>query len=276
MKTLMVCIGKLENKYIRHWVEYYKGLGFSKIVLCDNNAVEGERFEEVIDDYIKSGYVIIEDYRGKECQQYPAYESCYRKYGSEYDWLAFFDVDEYLTIVDGKNITEYLSQSIFDKFSLIKINWLCYGDNNIIEPEYDKPVTERFSEPVEPKDIVILHTRIPENYHVKAIIRGGLNNVKFPTAHNPQFEGEEGHVCDTMGRQLVNNTPFKQITYEGAYIKHYVTKTIYEYVNKIRRGDVVAVIDDSRRIQWAKKFFCYNIRTPEKEKIFKDELGFDI
>ncbi|MBO6272267.1 glycosyltransferase family 92 protein [bacterium] len=65
-KVLLCCIAKMENNYIREFVEYYKRIGFDNICLYDNNDVNGEHFEAVIDDYIKSGFVIIKNIRGKK------------------------------------------------------------------------------------------------------------------------------------------------------------------------------------------------------------------
>ena len=77
MKTLVCGIAKLENDYIREWVEHYKKIGFTNVVLYDNNDPDGERFEDVIGDYIESGFVILEDCRGKVSYQHPAYIDCY-------------------------------------------------------------------------------------------------------------------------------------------------------------------------------------------------------
>ena len=45
LKTLVCGIAKLENNYIREWVEHYKKLGFTNVVIYDNNDPDGERFE---------------------------------------------------------------------------------------------------------------------------------------------------------------------------------------------------------------------------------------
>ena len=65
-----------------------------KIIIYDNNDSEGEKCEDVINDYIQSGFVEIVDFRGRECVQMPAYQNCYDKHNKEYDWIAFFDCDE--------------------------------------------------------------------------------------------------------------------------------------------------------------------------------------
>ena len=80
MKTLLCCIGRNENQYIREYVEYYKNLGFTNIVLCDNNYDGEQHFEDVIGDYIDSGYVILKDYRNQKVCQLKAYNECYKEY----------------------------------------------------------------------------------------------------------------------------------------------------------------------------------------------------
>lgn len=276
MKTLLVAIAKMENHYLRDWVEYYKKIGFDKIALCDNNEADGERFEEVIEDYIDSGFVEVEDFRGQKYAQYPAYEHCYEKYGKDYDWIAFFDIDEYFTIcTPAWKVSDFLGQKIFENYDSIKFNWLCYGDNDLVEPDYSIPVYKRFLKPVEPVNFNLAFDGIPENFHVKAILRGGLQNVKFHSAHDPNFDGEEGRVCDAAGEVLSQNTQFKPMMYRGAYIRHYGTMTAREYVERWTRGDVVKDLTDKDKDAFVLKFFKYNKRTPEKEKIFEEAIGYD-
>ena len=64
LKTAIICIAKMENAYIRDFVEYHRRLGFTHIFIYDNNDVDGEKFTDVIDDYIREGYVTILNIRG--------------------------------------------------------------------------------------------------------------------------------------------------------------------------------------------------------------------
>ena len=43
-------IAKMENLYIRQYIEHYKSLEVDKIIIFYNNDEDGERFEEVIND----------------------------------------------------------------------------------------------------------------------------------------------------------------------------------------------------------------------------------
>ena len=125
MKTALCAIGKNENDYILEFVEWYYNLGFTKLFLYDNNDVDGERFEDVIGDYISNGFVEIIDYRGKKVCQLEAYNECYKAHNSEYDWMAFFDCDEFLVLRDSSNISDliffiYSSKVSSDISSLLK------------------------------------------------------------------------------------------------------------------------------------------------------------
>jgi hypothetical protein len=42
--------------------------------LFDNNDLEGEKFEDIISDYINSGFVKVIDYRGRTICQLEAYQ----------------------------------------------------------------------------------------------------------------------------------------------------------------------------------------------------------
>ena len=97
-------IGKNENLYAREFIEYYYLLGFNKIIIFDNNEINGEKFDEILGDYIKNNFVEIIDIRGLLSIQIAVYNYCYTKYNHLYDWFAFFDFDEFLYIKNHSNI----------------------------------------------------------------------------------------------------------------------------------------------------------------------------
>lgn len=187
-KVALCCIGKMENDYIREYIEYYQKLCFDKIFLYDNNDIDGEKFEDVIGDYIQKGFVDIVDFRGRKMCQCDAYQDCYNRHNKEYDWIAFFDCDEFLTFVDsGKNVRDFLFQKNFSKFQLMHINWMVFGDNEMLDND-GRPVVERFVKPVFPLDFKGMLS-FPENNHIKSIIRGGLTDIKwnggYGASHTP-------------------------------------------------------------------------------------------
>ena len=116
-KNIKVCIctmGKEENKYIREFVQFYEDIGVDKIFLYDNNDINDEHFEDVIDDYITKGYVEIKNWRGIERAHFAALNDCYLSYNNIYNWLIFYDIDEFIHLSNYSNIKDFLSEKKFN------------------------------------------------------------------------------------------------------------------------------------------------------------------
>lgn len=271
--TLLCCIGKNENKYIREYIEWYKNIGVSHIRLYDNNDMDGEHFEDIIGDYIQDGFVEIIDYRGKKICQLEAYNNCYEECGENYDWLMFFDCDEFLELNEYKSINEYLSEDFIKEYDMIHINWLTFGDNNKLYYE-NIPITQRFTTPIK-IDTNIAYD-FPENCHIKSIIRGRLSNIRFTeTPHTPYLC--EMNCCNNAGEKVRAEFPFARLNYDKIFLRHYTTKTIDEYCNKLTRGFADQILkNDNIKILLESRFFRTNEITKEKIEIIKNKLNIDM
>ena len=85
LKVGLCVIGKNENLYAREFVEHYKKIGYDNIILYDNNDKndKADKFDDVINDFIKDGFVKIIDFRERNENERPlfvAYKDCYSKY----------------------------------------------------------------------------------------------------------------------------------------------------------------------------------------------------
>ena len=259
MKVALCCIGRLENQYAVEFVEHYKKLGFDKIFIYDNNHDGEEHFEDVLQKYIDDGFVEIVSFRNKEAAQLPAYNDCYSKHGNEYDWIAFFDFDEFLTLIEDKDIKFYLSN--FENFDCVKINWMVYTDNDLVFNDH-RPLLERFTTPMEYDKPVGYF--FPENNHVKSIIRGGIENFRW--SGNPHIPGLSIKYSDSVGNQA-ESSPFQPYDFSKAYIKHFTTKTIDEWVsNKKVRGVADRTYSTFTSTYNIDNFFKINNKTEEKIK----------
>lgn len=269
MKTLLCCIGRLENQYIREYVEYYKNLGITNICLFDNNHDNEEDFRDAIGDYIDNGFVILKDYKNRKVCQLDAYNECYTTYGNEYDWIAFFDIDEFMFIHDGKKINDYLSMKEFNNYDMIHINWLLFGDGDKLKND-NRPLLQRIIKPLD-IDLRTLYD-FPDNFHVKSIIRGGLKNIIWgQTPHTPI---NNIICCNASGEECISNSPFTPYDFRKAGLLHFTTKTAEEYAMKIKRG-----FPDGNTVTKEKQieiFFKRNEITKEKINIFKEILNIDM
>jgi len=257
MKVALCCIGRLENQYAVEYVDYYKSIGFDKIFIYDNNHDGEEHFEDVLQTYIDDSFVTVINFRNKEAAQLSAYNDCYSKYGNEYDWIAFFDFDEFLTLVEDDNVHSFLEH--FEAYDCIKINWMVYTDNDLVINDH-RPLLERFTTPMQYDKCIGYN--FPMNNHVKSIVKGYIPNFRWNgTPHTPSMHLK---YVDSIGVEI-NGSPFNPYDFSKAYIKHFTTKTIDEWINNKRIRGVAdrsyKTFSSSYKLD---DFFKINNKTVEK------------
>lgn len=268
MKISLCSIGKMENNYIKEYVQYYIDKGVDKIFLYDNNDVDGEHFEDIIQEYIDDGYVEIINYRGFKICQLKAYQDCYDKHNKEYDWMMFFDCDEFIAHKDYKTTKDFLSDEKFKNYDMIHINWLIFDDNGMIGDETDEmSVLKRFTKPRLPINFT-KSIKYPENFHIKSIIRGGLEKVEWKaTPHTPSNKIK---CCNADGKECSSTSPFCPYGDFTAYLKHFSTKTIKEWLeNKMVRGFPDQNAERAKLNTSLSLFFKINKKTKEKEEFIE-------
>lgn len=265
-KVALVAIGRLENKYAKEFVSHHLKLGFDHVIIYDNNHKGEDHFEKVLKAEMGKGQVEIVDWRGREHQQNSAYRDAYYRYGQQYQWIAFFDFDELLQIEGGRNIKDVLSGSSAD---VVTVNWENYGDSGLVKASAKK-MASRFTVPCPPQ-VSVKDPNHPDNYHVKSIVRGGLPFAVWKNPHCPVVAGS----YETIDGKPSRLGPFHSPDYSVARLRHYVTKTIEEWMKlKVRRGEGCSPKNTERlRFAPVEIFFSYNERTPEKEAWLDEFLG---
>ena len=249
-----------------------KKIGYDKIFIYDNNDIGDERFENILNKHISSNFVQIINYRGyrgkRQSPQSDAFIDCYEKNKNNYDWLSFFDFDEFLEINKNKNIKEYLNNKIFKKCA-IKINWLMFLDNDLLYYE-NIPLQKRFTTP-------LYHDNA--NIIIKSTVRGNLKFNYWRSMNNPHSSSNYLTACNSMGN-ITNPTTFysSPFNHEYSYLKHYPTKTIQEYCNKMKKGraDLLIKIDNKTLENYFNYFFERNKKTKKKIEYFKNSFNFTI
>ena len=274
LSNLKICIctlGKEENRYITEFIEHYKNYGVDKIYLYDNNDIDGERFENVIGKYIDNKYVEIIDWRGVKGSStyYGIMDSCYQTYHEKFDWLIFYEFDEFLYLKNYQNIKTFLINKKFNKCESIQLNWVHMSDNNQIFYE-NKPLYERFPEIGKNVD----KNKYNKICYVKTMIRGHLKNITINQNH---ILSENLKACNGFGQKSqVKKIESLNPDYEFNFIRHYYGKSTQEFIEKIKRGDLLRG-NAKRIIEWAiEKYFYINEITLEKINYIKKNLGNEI
>ena len=263
MDTALCCMAKQENRYLGEWVSYHLALGFSCIYIYDNNDPDGEHCADVLKKYIDDGKVIILDYRGRKqvsCQvQVAAYKDFYDHYASKYQWVMFLDVDEFLVFHKHKTVEEYLNEPFFRDKNCIRINWLCYSDNDLIHYD-DRPVRERFTQYSPNNDV---------NHYYKSFFRTGIRNLQIPNVH---YTSPISGVCMNNGRSIPFSaqTKLPVVNYDFAHVAHYCTKSMEEFVDVKRKRRSPGHSKNRLNFEF---YWKYNKRTAEKERLLKEMMG---
>ena len=194
-----------------------------KIIIYDNNDINGENFNDIIKDKYSKEVDII-DVRGMSSIQIPIYNYCYKKNYGIYDWIGFIDCDEYLYIKNNETINSYLSNKRFEKCELVFFNWMVFGDNDLIK--YDnRTLNERFKKP-----------KRPDTFG-KSFVRGRIKKLLIPSTHIPGINIYS--FCNSKGENIYPKNYYNSDVEISplAYIKHYHIKTVEEFCNKIKKGN---------------------------------------
>ena len=223
--------------------------------MYDNNELNGERFEEVINDYIEIGFVKIKDFRGQKRAILTMMNDCYKKNYLDYDWLIFFEVDEFIYLKDFKNIKDYLNNNKFDKCQRIQLNWIFHTDNNLLY--YDnRPLNERFPE----REIKARGAKKGTGNGIKSILKGHIPRIKIKNVH---FLDHRLKNCDGFGNPAkIIYIICETSDFEYYYIDHYNFKSTQEFIDKVNKGD--ALYDKDNIIDRIRTYFALNEVTEEK------------
>ena len=279
IRIALCAIAKKENRYLAEFVRYYRDIGFDHIYLYDNNDKTDERLEDAVPSDVASGFVDVIDCRGEHGAQIKAYNECYSRYGGKYDWMAFFDVDEFLTFSEKSGVQsakEFLAMERFADSDVVCVNWMCYGDNGKLRYEPGS-VIERFPDPVN-FDRCAYYT-FPENNHVESLLRGGKPLVwRGCNPHCPCSSDGTWRAHDAAGRPHAEGMPFCEYDFSLAYLRHYRTKTAEEFAENVQRGYALYATDELfMRCQIESKFFSINEKEPRRFAILAENIpGYNV
>ena len=272
-KVCICTIGKEENRYIREFVEYYEKFGVDKIFLYDNNDINKEHFEESINDYIDKGFVSILNWRGIQKPHYDAINDCYLRYNFYYNWLMFYDIDEYIHLAKYQNIKDFLNQKKFNKCKKIYLNWVFHTDNELIYYE-NLSLFERF--PIKEKDALI---KKQFSQKVKSILRGNISNFEIVNnSHATHIITDSVRACNGFGKEVNLDEEYflENSDNKYYYIDHFYTKSLEEFVNKIKRGSAVNAKNKKYMLFRIIRYFSINKLSDFKFKYIIQNLGINI
>lgn len=226
MKVAVCLTVKDEAIELVYWIAWYTALGFdSFIIYNDNSSDETENVILSLQNIVDIRYMRnAPNYDRSVIRQLRAYNDAIEKYGKEFDWIALFDVDEYLYL-DGIGIKEYLSQYQEDVSSVV-FNWCCVGTNGFINRPDGAPFFNYIKHGAQ---------ELFWNRHTKIILRPQHLTKAIYHVHNAIVSGN----CVTSDGELVkwDQGPHGGLTkdspsWKGGRLFHYQSRSLEHYVKR--------------------------------------------
>ena len=255
---------KNQNLYIIEFIQFYQKIGVNKFFLYDNNEKDGETFDNLLRAYKDNGTVEIINWRGKKDENEIMMNDCYKNNFNKYDWLIFYEIDEYIHIKDN-NLKLFLSEQKFENCEIIYLNWLFHTDNNLIN--YDnRTLQERFPipEPNPQKNNSYI------NHFVKSILKGNINDIEI---NNIYRLSEKIKGCDGNGiKPIFNRNEMNENDFENNYIIRYWFKSTEEFVKKLNKETINA--DEKNKT--IHQYFSFNEINEEKINYIENNTNINL
>jgi hypothetical protein len=204
MKIALVCIAKNEDYYLEEWMDYNHKLGFDNIFIYMNDWSTD----------IERPYLVKYNCPG-DIKQLIAYNHFIHFYKSNFDYVAFLDCDEFITLVKHNNIKEFLYE--YHNPNGICLNWYLFGSNNKLKRENNSLL----------KQFQYRNSEIDKHIKVIMNLKSDFNMI---LPHNANIS-----VKDTNGNNVWGPFNFNGPS-DIAYINHYRNKTYEDYELRCERG----------------------------------------
>lgn len=205
MRTALVCIAKDEDLYIEEWISYHLAIGFDKIFVLANEwnySTDNKRVEVI--PFPSFEYAL--DMQSK------AYNYALRILKGSYDWVAFYDVDEFLCLKKHSDVKSFIKEFYPHRPKAIAVNWAFYGDNGLSEVSDSYSLLERFTK-----------RQAEPDKHIKVIVSLKGNHYFSEQPHSTNLEWTDQNL-------RVGTGPFNEnASIDMAQINHYWCKTREEY-----------------------------------------------
>lgn len=237
MKICICTVIKNEHQYLDEWIQYHINLGIDHIFIFED--YDSDSHKEITDKYENVSLIPIFSILSETTKKYIPELKISRKISPqeiyfkrallyiknnypEYQWGFVIDIDEFITLEDNSKTLEDIIQ-LYQDYDAFILQWKCYGANEIIQkPDYkEKGVIDTYTSEISG----YIPTATPKSYTKTCYNLHNYKQLYFGYSHQPS---DFCNFCRTdFSKDRI--TPI----YDNIYIRHYITKSWEEYVNKV-------------------------------------------
>ena len=233
-KLAIVLLVKNEVRDLPAWLAWHATMGCETFIIYDDHSDDGtwgiiNQAAHHLDIRAVRTDLAISPFTER---QKLSYLDALTRYGTEFEWMAFIDSDEFLSTENNEPFPLFLES--FPDAHAVALNWCNYGSNgHALHPTI--PVLEAFTKH-SPKTSAI-------NRHVKSILRcskfrGGFLNVHY-------FDVDNDYYVDSIGRPIewwpIPGIAANAPDWFAAKIRHFQCRSMEHFIDRLRlRPDVAA------------------------------------
>jgi len=236
MQLGITTIQRDRGPWVKEWIAFHYLVGFRKFYFFAHNC--SDNTADIVNGLKKHFDIKLFTVNPDlEIPQLKCYQDSYNNFGSEVDWMAFIDSDEFLFPTSHDSMDAALNEFSDKKISALGVYWSCFGGSGYIE-EPPGLIIENYKHRTDPN--------LEDNHHIKSIVHGGLG--ASVQASDPHFFITPQGTYDENFRPITYGLTKYQPTYEKFRINHYVTQSHSYFLNfkcRVRTPDGSPLKDES-------------------------------
>ena len=222
MTTLAVCaIFKDEGPNLIEWIAYHRIVGVDHFFLYDNESID-DGVSTLLSGPLKD-YITIVPIAGRPAQL-RAYQHFIDFHVSNWDWVAFIDLDEFIHPIEAVSIKDLLPR--YELYSGVLLHWLIFGPSGH-DHRPEGLVIENYTHRV--------HEALYPNQHVKSLLKAADLIGLLGTAH--VFD-TKGSMCNSRGESAPRQPIQDCVCHDVMCLNHYYTKSREDWDARLRKGRV--------------------------------------
>lgn len=246
MKTCILTVIKNEQEYLDEWIQYHLHLGIDHLFIFEDlgsdshknitdkytDKVSLSNISSILDQSLLTKVLKLKKTKADNPQQiYFKVGLMYIKNNFSYDWCFVIDIDEFITPENPQLRLSTIFQ-IYSKYDAFVMSWECYGANGLVnKPNYSENFGVLQNYPDKCKGFI----NNPARFHMKSCYNLHTFEQTFcRDVHQPSDQCKWCRTDYSVDRE-------KEI-YNIIYIRHYITKSWEEYMDKkYTRGFFVGI-----------------------------------